>query len=228
MDLRRACALGVLAAVVSLARPQAAPADEPPPPYEEHTAPLYLMISFDTDFVVTKNHPSSVIMVNVGSLVGGDGILDTRLAVNEALTTIEFPDGHNDPTFEELADKDVVPTVMPTYLSEFAFFADSIAVKTTQQALLGQIRLIHEQRHTRTYGSPRMTRELESRGHLRSKNRVARLNAPPASRALPGFSPQNHHPGPRRGPFAKPASRRPAAASSRPAPRQRHHLSSHR
>jgi multiple sugar transport system substrate-binding protein len=41
--------------------------------------------------------------------------------------------------FEELADKDVVPTVMPTYLSEFAFFADSIAVKTTQQALLGQI-----------------------------------------------------------------------------------------
>jgi multiple sugar transport system substrate-binding protein len=41
--------------------------------------------------------------------------------------------------FEELADKDVVPTVMPTYLSEFAFFADSIAVKTTQQALLGQL-----------------------------------------------------------------------------------------
>ncbi|MFO1151887.1 MAG: sugar ABC transporter substrate-binding protein [Alsobacter sp.] len=41
--------------------------------------------------------------------------------------------------FEELADKDVVPTVMPTYLTEFAFFADSIAVKTTQQALLGQL-----------------------------------------------------------------------------------------
>jgi multiple sugar transport system substrate-binding protein len=41
--------------------------------------------------------------------------------------------------FEELADKDVVPTVMPTYLPEFAFFADSIAVKTTQQALLGQL-----------------------------------------------------------------------------------------
>lgn len=41
--------------------------------------------------------------------------------------------------FDELADKDVVPTVMPTYLQEFAFFADSIAVKTTQQALLGQL-----------------------------------------------------------------------------------------
>ena len=41
--------------------------------------------------------------------------------------------------FAELADKDVVPTVMPTYLQEFAFFADSIVVKTSQQALLGQI-----------------------------------------------------------------------------------------
>jgi len=28
---------------------------------------------------------------------------------------------------------------MPTYLEEFAYFADSIAVKTTQQALLGQL-----------------------------------------------------------------------------------------
>jgi multiple sugar transport system substrate-binding protein len=28
---------------------------------------------------------------------------------------------------------------MPTYLQEFAFFADSIVVKTSQQALLGQI-----------------------------------------------------------------------------------------
>jgi multiple sugar transport system substrate-binding protein len=41
--------------------------------------------------------------------------------------------------FAELADKDVVPTVMPTYLKEFAFFADSLAVKTTQQVLLGQL-----------------------------------------------------------------------------------------
>jgi multiple sugar transport system substrate-binding protein len=42
--------------------------------------------------------------------------------------------------FEELGDKDVVPTVMPTYLQEFAFFADSIAVKSSQQALLGQLK----------------------------------------------------------------------------------------
>ena len=41
--------------------------------------------------------------------------------------------------FAELGDKDVVPLVMPTYLSGFAYFADSIAVKTSQQALLGQI-----------------------------------------------------------------------------------------
>ena len=41
--------------------------------------------------------------------------------------------------FEEMADPDVVPTVMPTYLQGFAYFADSLAVKTSQQALLGQI-----------------------------------------------------------------------------------------
>jgi multiple sugar transport system substrate-binding protein len=28
---------------------------------------------------------------------------------------------------------------MPTYLEEFAFFKDSLAIKTTQQALLGDI-----------------------------------------------------------------------------------------
>ena len=41
--------------------------------------------------------------------------------------------------FAELSDKDVHPIVMPTYLPGFAYFADSIAVKTSQQALLGQI-----------------------------------------------------------------------------------------
>ncbi|WP_413988034.1 ABC transporter substrate-binding protein [Labrys okinawensis] len=41
--------------------------------------------------------------------------------------------------FAELGDSNVVPLVMPTYLEEFAYFADSIAVKTTQQALLGQL-----------------------------------------------------------------------------------------
>ncbi len=41
--------------------------------------------------------------------------------------------------FAELADKDVFPTVMPTYLPEFAFFKDSLVIKTSQQALLGEI-----------------------------------------------------------------------------------------
>jgi multiple sugar transport system substrate-binding protein len=41
--------------------------------------------------------------------------------------------------FEELADKDVVPTMMPTYLEEFAFFKDSLVIRTSQEALLGEI-----------------------------------------------------------------------------------------
>lgn len=41
--------------------------------------------------------------------------------------------------FEEMADPDEVPTLMPTNLPGFAFFADSLVVKTSQQALLGQI-----------------------------------------------------------------------------------------
>ncbi len=41
--------------------------------------------------------------------------------------------------FAELSDKDVVPLIMPTYLPGFGYFADSIAVKSGQQALLGQV-----------------------------------------------------------------------------------------
>ncbi|WP_159585313.1 ABC transporter substrate-binding protein [Chelativorans xinjiangense] len=41
--------------------------------------------------------------------------------------------------FAELEDADAVPTVMPTYLEEFAFFKDSLAIKTGQEALLGDI-----------------------------------------------------------------------------------------
>jgi len=41
--------------------------------------------------------------------------------------------------FTELNDKDEVPTLMPTNLPGFAYFADSLAVRTSQQALLGQI-----------------------------------------------------------------------------------------
>ncbi|MBS1168614.1 MAG: putative sugar transporter, substrate-binding protein [Proteobacteria bacterium] len=41
--------------------------------------------------------------------------------------------------FAELADPNVTPTVMPTHLEEFAFFKDSLVIKTSQQALLGEI-----------------------------------------------------------------------------------------
>ncbi len=41
--------------------------------------------------------------------------------------------------FDELADKSAVPTTMPTYLEEFAFFKDSLVIKTSQEALLGDI-----------------------------------------------------------------------------------------
>jgi multiple sugar transport system substrate-binding protein len=41
--------------------------------------------------------------------------------------------------FTELADPDVVPTVLPSHLEEFAFFKDSMVVSTGQEALLGEI-----------------------------------------------------------------------------------------
>lgn len=41
--------------------------------------------------------------------------------------------------FAELADPDAVPTTMPTYLEEFAYFKDALVIKTSQEALLGDI-----------------------------------------------------------------------------------------
>lgn len=41
--------------------------------------------------------------------------------------------------FAELEDKDAIPTVMPTHLEEFAFFKDSLVIRTSQEALLGDI-----------------------------------------------------------------------------------------
>ena len=43
------------------------------------------------------------------------------------------------------------------------------------QKLLDAMNSIHHHRHTRAYGSPRMTRELLNGGHACSENRVARL-----------------------------------------------------
>jgi multiple sugar transport system substrate-binding protein len=41
--------------------------------------------------------------------------------------------------FDEMADPDITPMKMPTHLQEFAVFKDSMAIKTSQQALLGEI-----------------------------------------------------------------------------------------
>lgn len=51
--------------------------------------------------------------------------------------------------------------------------------------LLQEINLIHSHRHTRCYGSPRMTRELRNRGQRCSENRVARLMRIHGLRARP-------------------------------------------
>ena len=40
--------------------------------------------------------------------------------------------------FEELNSDQYVPTIMPTYLKKFGYFADSIVLDSSQQALLGQ------------------------------------------------------------------------------------------
>lgn len=40
--------------------------------------------------------------------------------------------------FTELNSAEYIPTIMPTYLEKFGFFADSIALETSQQALLGE------------------------------------------------------------------------------------------
>ena len=51
--------------------------------------------------------------------------------------------------------------------------------------LLKEMTSIHEHRHTRCYGSPRMTRELQALGHPCSENRVARLMREAGLRARP-------------------------------------------
>ena len=51
--------------------------------------------------------------------------------------------------------------------------------------LLRTMTAIHEHRHTRAYGSPRMTHELRARGLSVSENRVARLMRRSGLRARP-------------------------------------------
>ena len=51
--------------------------------------------------------------------------------------------------------------------------------------VVAAMKTIHAHRYTRSYGSPRMTRELQARGHACSKNRVARLMRIHGLRARP-------------------------------------------
>jgi putative transposase len=53
------------------------------------------------------------------------------------------------------------------------------------EQLLQHIRIIHSDRHTRCYGSPRMTRELRALGIACSENRVARIMRSNGLRARP-------------------------------------------
>lgn len=66
----------------------------------------------------------------------------------------------------------------------------------SNERLLAHIISIHEDRHTRCYGSPRMTRELQSLGLPCSENRVARLMRSAGLRARPRrpFRPKTTHP----------------------------------
>ncbi len=81
----------------------------------------------------------------IATLEGPDGNIEwnKRIGALPALKAAESDPFYQGDAFkgwfEELADKDAVPTVMPTYLEEFAFFKDSMAIKTSQEALLGDI-----------------------------------------------------------------------------------------
>lgn len=52
-------------------------------------------------------------------------------------------------------------------------------------ALLDQIQLLHAHRHTKAYGSPRVTLTLKARGHSCSRPRIARLMRSAGLRARP-------------------------------------------
>jgi hypothetical protein len=87
---------------------------------------------------------------------------------------------------------------------------------------------IHEHRHTRCYGSPRMTVELRERGYACSENRVARLMARHglAAKSRRPFRPKTTQPD-RHFPPAPPPHGRPRRHQARRSPRQRPHLRGH-
>lgn len=81
----------------------------------------------------------------IATLDGPEGnvVWNQKIGALPIYTSAESSPFYADPKFRgwfaELKDPDVHPLVMPTYLQEFAYFADSVAVKSTQQALLGKI-----------------------------------------------------------------------------------------
>jgi len=70
------------------------------------------------------------------------------------------------------------------------------------QALLKEIKLIYQDKHMRSYGSPRMTSELHARGDRCSRNRVARLmsSAGISARHTPKWKPKTTVQNPRHQP----------------------------
>jgi multiple sugar transport system substrate-binding protein len=81
----------------------------------------------------------------IATLDGPEGNIawNKKIGALPIYKTAESDPFYADPKFKgwfaEIADPDVTPTIMPTYLEEFAFFADSLVPKTSQQALLGQL-----------------------------------------------------------------------------------------
>ena len=93
-----ALTLGLVLAVglVSAVSTDAAP-PPPPPEYDTTEGPVFLVISFDPAFRFDHPRESETIMVNIGSIVGGSDILDTRFVVDAALEGVVLPDGRKDP-----------------------------------------------------------------------------------------------------------------------------------
>lgn len=81
----------------------------------------------------------------IATLEGPEGNIawNKRTGALPALTSASKDPHFATPQFEgwfnELADPNAKPLSMPTYLEEFAFFKDSLVIKTSQQALLGEI-----------------------------------------------------------------------------------------
>ena len=74
------------------------------------------------------------------------------------------------------------------------------------EQLLDQMIAIHSHRHTRRYGSPRMTCELRALGIACSENRVARIMRSRACELVPGVLSPEDYPAQSRGPsFAQSA-----------------------